>query len=273
MPVNSINTNVSALIALQQLNRTNNELDEIQQRISTGLRVTGPVDDASSFSIAQGIRADLKAYEAISQGIANAKGVTSIALSAATSISDLLGDIRRKITEGMNAGNTSGQQAILQSDFSNLVAQVNTFISNASFNGRNLLSAGSSNIGVISNIDGSSLTIRNQSVIQESSVTLGTQAISDTVTSAASLNFIRLMEQTVAEALGRLGADTRTINFQDEFVSVLTDATTTGLGDIVDADLARESARLQAVQVKQQLGTQTLNIANQRPNILLQLFQ
>lgn len=270
---NSINTNAGALIALQNLNSVNNSLDQTQERVSTGLKVIGAVDDASNFAIAQGIRADLKSYEAVSQGIANARGVANVALSAATSISDLAGDLQKKITEGLNAGNTSEQQAILQADFTNLVAQVNTFISNAQFNGRNILSAGSSNANVISNIDGSTITLRNGSTLAAGSVNLGAQSISDTVTAATALTFINTFQQTINSVLGSLGADTRSINFQDEFLDEVTDATEVGLGSIVDADLARESARLQALQVQQQLSTQSLSIANARPQILLGLFQ
>jgi len=270
---NSVNTNPGALVALRNLNSINQGLDVTQNRIATGLRVNNAVDDASNFAIAQGLRGNLQAFTAVSQGIANARGVATVALSAATSISDLAGDIQAKITEGLNAGNTSEQQAILQADFSNLVAQVNTFVANAEFNGRNLLSAGSTNVAVIANIDGSSLTLRGGSDIAAAAVNLGTQSISSTAAALTALSFIGTFQQSVNNVLGTLGADTRSIDFQDNFVQAISDATEVGLGAIVDADLARESAQLQAFQVQQQLGTQALNIANQRPTVLLSLFR
>ncbi|MCR9256839.1 MAG: flagellin [Alphaproteobacteria bacterium] len=270
---NSINTNPGALVALQNLNSINSNLDITQNRVATGLRVNNAVEDASNFAIAQGLRSDLKAFDAVSQGIANARGVTSVALSATTAISDLAGDIQAKITEGLNAGNTSEQQAILQADFANLVSQVNTFISNAQFNGQNLLSAASVNIASIANIDGTTINVRNGSTVQAQAVTLGVQSISSTVAALQALSFIGTFQQSVNTVLGTLGADTRSINFQDEFIDSVRDATEVGLGSIVDADLARESARLQALQVQQQLSTQSLNIANQRPSVLLSLFR
>jgi flagellin len=273
MANNSINTNVQALVALQYLNATNRDLDKVQDRVSTGLRVNTAIDDASSFAIAQGLRADIKGYAAVSQGIANGKGVGQIALAGLTSISDLLGDIQQKITEGMNAANTTSQQQILQSDFSSLVAQINTFISNSTYNGRNLLSSGAPNVGVIANIDGTTVVIRGVSQVTAAATLLNAQAISSTSTALLALSQLNNARATVATLLGNIGADIRTINFQDTFVGLLDDATTTGLGDIVDADLAIESARLQALQVKQQLGVQTLNIANSRPEILGQLFR
>ncbi len=270
---NSINTNQGALISLQYLNLTTRDLDQTQDRVSTGLRVIGAIDDASSFSIAQGIRADLKAYAAVSQGIANGKGVANIALAAATSISDLMGDLQKKITEGMNAANTTQQQNIIYDDFVNLASQINKFINNATYSGRNLLSSGSTSVNVISNIDGSTVTLRAASSVFAASTLIGAQSLASTAQALQALTVINQARATVASVLGNLGADYRTIQFQDDFISKLTDATEAGLGSIVDADMARESARLQALQVKQQLGVQALNIANQRPQILQQLFQ
>jgi len=270
---NSINTNAGAFIALQNLNSVNSRLDKTQDRVSTGLKVVGAVDNASSFAIAQGIRADVKAYTAVSQGIANAKGTTGIALAGTNAISDLLGDIQAKITEGLNPGNTTQQQAILQADFANLVGQINQFISSAQYNGRNLLSSGSTNAAVISNIDGSTIAVRGNSQVTAASTLLAAQLITTTSNALVALSTVNLARATVSTVLGNLGADTRTIVFQDDFITKISDAQEVGLGSIVDADLAKESAKLQALQVQQQLSIQTLNIANQSPNTLLSLFR
>jgi flagellin len=274
MPIqNSINTNVGAFVALQNLNAINSRLDVVQNRVSTGLKISDAVQDASSFAIAQGIRGNLKAFEAVSQGLANGRGVATVTLAGATAISDLLADIQKKITEGQNAGNSTQQQAILNSDFVNLVNQINTFITNATYNGRNLLSNLSTSVNVIANVDGSTLTIRSNSAFSVASVNLGAQNLSSTVAAAKALSALFQATSSISTVLGNLGADTRALNFQETFISKLSDATTEGLGSIVDADLAKESSRLQALQVQQQLSVQTLNIANQKPQSLLSLFR
>ena len=274
MPIqNSINTNIGAFVALQNLNSVNSRPDTVQNRVSTGLKVNSAVEDASSFAIAQGIRGNLKAYEAVSQGLANGCGVATVTLAGATAISDLLGDIQKKITEGQNAGNSTEQQSILNSDFSNLVSQINTFITNATYNGRNLLSFGSSSLNVIGNVDGTTLTIRSNSAFAVTSTALGAQQISSTVAATKALSILFTATASINQVLGNLGADTRTLNFQETFISKLSDAVSEGLGAIVDADLAKESSRLQALQVQQQLSVQTLNIANQKPSGLLSLFR
>jgi len=270
--VNSVNTNAGALIALQNVNAINRNLTATQNRVSTGFKVVGAEDNASSFAIAQGIRSDLKSYQAVSQGIANAKGTTQIALAGTTAISDLLGDIQAKITEGLNPGNNTQQQAILQSDFSNLITQINQFISSSAYNGKNLLSSGTANAAVISNIDGSTIAIRANSQVTAAATVLAGQAITSTSVALVALTRINEARATIATVLGNLGADQRTITFQDDFIGEVSDAQEIGLGDIVDADLARESARLQAYQVQRQLSIQTLNIANSSPATLLGLF-
>jgi flagellin len=175
---NSINTNVAAFVALQNLNTINTRLDAVQNRVSTGLKVIDAVDDASNFAIAQGTRGTLKAYEAVSQGLSNARGVTTVAMAGATAISDLLNDIQKKITEGQNAGNNTQQQAILNADFINLITQINVFITNATYNGRNVLSHLSGSLNVIANADGTTLTVRSNSAFSFASVNLGAQNIS-----------------------------------------------------------------------------------------------
>jgi flagellin len=262
---NSINTNVAAFVALQNLNTINTRLDAVQNRVSTGLKVIDAVDDASNFAIAQGTRGTLKAYEAVSQGLSNARGVTTVAMAGATAISDLLNDIQKKITEGQNA--------ILNADFINLITQINVFITNATYNGRNVLSHLSGSLNVIANADGTTLTVRSNSAFSFASVNLGAQNISSTVAAAKALSSLFQAQSTISTVLGNLGADTRALNYQDEFLNKLTDATQEGLGAIVDADMAKESAKLQALQVQQQLSVQTLGIANQRPQTLLNLFR
>src|SRR5258708_12702338 len=157
----AINKNGGGVVALQNLSIVNSRLTAVQNQVSTGLKVASAVDDASSFAIAQGIRGQIKAYSAVSQGIANAKGVATVSLAGANAISDLLGDIQAKITQGENAGNSTAQQSILNSDFSNLIAQVNPFINNATSNGRNFLSADSTSYNVIPHTAPPTLTRRS----------------------------------------------------------------------------------------------------------------
>ncbi len=269
---NSINTNIGALVALRNLNATNAALSRVQNRVSTGLKVIGAKDNASTFAIAQGIRGDIKATQAVQQGLSQGKGVASVAISGATAVSNILIDIKAKIVEGLNPANTSDQQAILAADYVELVGQVLDFIQNAEFNGQNQLVSGAAAVAVIADKDGGALTIRAQDLEGTAFSPLNVQNLTNVSTASQALTQVNTIINTVNTALGQLGADNRSLENQDTFLSSINEALEEGVGALVDADLAKESAMLQALQVKQQLAVQTLSIANSAPQILLGLF-
>jgi flagellin len=272
---NSILTNPKAFVALRNLEQTNQRLATTQNRLSTGLKVTGAVDDASNFAIAQGIRGDIRALGAVTQGLNNSKGIGNVALAGATAISDLLQDIRQKLTELSNQGITSQQREILTNDLNQLMSQASNFVANAVFNDVNLLT-GTTNIDTLSNLNGGTLRLTAQTNVGEQIRSVASVvATATTATNAQSILALEYsnLESTMNLALGALGAEVRALNFQTDFLAAVTDATEEGLGNIVDADMARESAQLTALQVRQQLGVQVLNIANQAPQILLGLFR
>ena len=280
---NSIITNPEAFVALRNLERTNEKLSRTQERLSTGLKVTSATDDASNFAIAQGVRGDVRALSAITQGLNNSKGIGEIALAGVTAISDLLQDIRQKLTELANGGLTTSQRGIVKADFDKLMSQAYGFVSNSNFNGRNLLISDATDVNTISNLNGTNLTLTARSapgsgithLIQSlAGATLGTTGAATDAVNAQSVIALQYsaLETEINTSLGALGAEIRALKFQTDFLTTVNDSTEIGLGNIVDADLARESAELTALQVRQQLGVQVLGIANQQPQILLNLL-
>lgn len=274
---NSINTNVGALVALRNLNNTNSDLAVTQNRVSTGLKVSSAKEDASVFAVAQGVRADLKSFEAVGQALAAGKGVQSVAITGATSVSDLLKDVKAKLVQLSDDSLTADQRAIYTADFTSQKQQILSFIQGATYNGVNILTTGAVDVNVVSTVDGQSITLRAQD-LEAAYTTFDGVAVASTdgadarAALAAGAGF-DTFETAVNDALGNLGADNRSLDFQIKFNKDLSDATEEGLGSLVDADLAKESARLQALQTKQQLAVQTLSIANQAPGILLSLFR
>ena len=270
---NSVLTNVGAFTALRSLNNINRNLDVAQNRVATGLKVAGALDDASNFAVAQGLRAELKAIGSVAQGLNNSKGVGNTAIAGASGISTLLVDLRAKITELANEGITTAQRNILRSDFNALVSQAANFVANSVFNGINLLT-GATNINTLSNLAGGNLSLTAQTNVGVQIRSIGGATIA-TATNAQSViaNEFDNLQSVVNTALGTLGSEVRALNLQTSFLEQVRDATDEGLGNIVDSDLARESARLTSLQVQQQLSVQTLGIANQRPQALLGLFR
>ena len=271
---NSVFTNASAFTALRSLNKINERLDTTQGRVSTGLKVASSLDDASAFAVAQGIRAEVRALDSVIQGLNNSKAVGKVAVAGATAVSNLMIDIRQKLTELANSSITASQRTIIQRDFTELVSQAANFVSNATYNGFALLTSGAATVNTLANLAGGQLSLTAQGNVK---LFINSLAGATTTTAVNAQSVIvgqfNDLETSVAQALGTLGAEVRALDLQTGFLEELRDTTSVGLGNIVDADLARESAKLTSQQIQQELSVQTLSIANTRPNTILSLFR
>ena len=268
----SINTNVGAFVALQNLTKTTNELGTTQLRITTGLRVNGPKDDASNFAIATRLRGDIKGIESVKIALATGDSIVNTAIQAGKAIADLLTDMKAKVVQANQAGLDSASRTALHNDFVALRDQLATIVVSAEFNQTNLITSGASTFTVLSTVDGSTITISAQAM---DTTTLGISAsvLNTSSGASASLTSINSAISSVADKLAALGSSAKRIEVQTEFTQQLIDILKEGLGNLVDADLAEESAKLQALQIKQQLGVQSLAIANAGPQSILALFQ
>ena len=273
----SVHTNQSALIALQNLNATNEKLSEVQGRISTGLRIANAKDNAAVWSIAQDQRADIGAMAAVKMSLDRASSVAEVSMTAGESVSDLLVQIKEKVVAAMDPSISQNSRNALNSDFKALLRQIAQVVQAAEFNGANILDGSlSQDIRFLANETATNfitLSVKNMS-LGGSIINIGATASIGTATIATTvLARIDASLTAVNSALGDIGAQAKQISNHNTFVSKLTDVLNTGVGNLVDADLAKEGARLQALQVQQQLGAQALSIANTAPQIILSLFR
>ena len=272
---NSVNTNFGATVALQSLNKTNRELDSVQKRVSTGYRVSDAKDDGASFAVAQGLRADVKGNEAVNERLSVAKGLLAVTSEGLKGISDTVGEMRKVMVKLGDAALSGDERTQYNADYVALQADITKYIGQSSFGGSNLIKASAADINVISDSSGGTITLKSKD-LSAALTTLGgapADAAAAIVKLGTGANSIDVFEKAVNDQLAAIGANGRTVENQDNFVKVLGDTINDAIGSIVDADLAKESAKLQALQIRQQLGTQTLSIANQSPSILLSLFQ
>ena len=272
----SVHTNRAALTALQNLNKTNDELGDVQNRVNTGLKIANAKDNAAIWAIAQGQRADIGALGAVRISLERANSIAEVSLSAGESISDLLVQLKEKVVSAMDTSLDVNSRTALDSDFKAILRQITQVISNSSFDGANLFSGLGGNITFLANADAtSSLTLSTRSLaLGGSNITIAANAsITTAVIAGTVLTKLDTSISRVNQALGNLGSQAKQIESHLTFVSKLTDVLESGVGNLVDADLAKESARLQALQVQQQLGAQALSIANAAPQIILQLFR
>lgn len=273
----SVNTNAGAMAALQSLNATNKKMDVTQSRINTGLAVSTTKDDSAKFTVAQSLRGDLGGLNAVSSSLNNAKSVTDTAIAGAEQISDLLNQMKSKAYEAADAGLDAASRTAIDKDFAALKGQIGTIIKSSEFNNTNLLDntfTGTKTVAALQSLDvTSTLAVANQSFDTSVDTAIGAGGINTQATAQTMVGTLDTVIASVNTSLSDLGAASRKIEGQLKFTSKLSDVVSTGIGNLVDADLAKESANLQALQVQQQLGVQALSIANQAPQTILSLFR
>jgi flagellin len=272
----SVNTNVGAMIALQYLNKTTAELQTTQNHINSGLKIANAKDNGAVFAIAQNMRGDVSAFHAVSDSLNRAVSATDVAMNAGQAVSDLLVEMKGKAVAAADASLDTASRDALDEDFASLRDQITNILENAIFNGVNLVDGTSASLTALVSADGTStITIAGENMSLGSAIVTVTAAASlSTATAAENLiTTINTSLENVNAALARLGSSSKQISIQNEFIGKLIDTLNAGIGNLVDADLATESARLQSLQVKQQLGVQALAIANSAPAISLSLFR
>jgi flagellin len=273
----SVHTNKSALVALQNLNKTNNELEEVQGRINTGLMVNNASDNAAVWAIAQGQRSDIGALNSVKMSLDRARSIAEVSATAGETISDLLVQLKERVVAAMDTSIDTSSRTAIDSDFKSILRQISQVVQNANFDGANLLDGSlPNNLKFLANADANAyITLSKQTMsLGGSIITIAATASLGTITFATGI--LAQLQTSITltnQALGNLGSQAKQLEGHSNFVSKLTDVLTTGVGNLVDADLAKESARLQALQVQQQLGAQALSIANSAPQIILSLFR
>jgi flagellin len=401
----SVNTNYSAMVALQNLNFTNTELEGVQNKISTGLKIASARDNGAIYAIAEGQRSRVASVAAVKDGIDRANSTLDVALAAGKSIGDILQKLKAKAVAAQADDLTADQRSALQADFNSMRAQIDVIANSAQFNGANLavgnfdlnvlisdlggsvaattdgvqtvalptplsgsalITAASASAGDIADGDlisfaltdsvnngtftieveltagmtidefveqvnaasggkisasydevagqftylindtnfdtlavttdgvdaspigegvatavvssaGSNVMVVNGTDMTLSSAMFSTFASVNIATSAASATTAaNALEAAITDlnvTLASLGSQATALDAQQDFLAKLSDEIENGIGNLVDADLAKESAKLQSLQIKQQLGAQALSIANQAPQVILSLFR
>ena len=275
MSLNSVNTNVGAMIALQSLNAITAELLTVQNRISTGLKVAGPKDDPATWAIAQRQRAEVSSMDAVKTSLQRGQSIADVAMAAGESISDLLSQMKEKLVAASDVSLTTTDRAALNNDYVSLRKQIDTVASNATFGGVNLISSGSTGqVRALANTSATATIDINHVDLSTTGAALSGMPVDLTgPIGATEITAMGAALDQVNSAVASLGTGSKALDTHMSFIDKLRDTMEASIGRLVDADVAKESARLQALQVKQQLAIMALGIANQAPSMLLQLFR
>ncbi len=321
----SIQTNASALTALQSLNATNKSLEQTQSRISTGFRVAEASDNAAYWSIATTMRSDSQAMGTVQDSLGLGASKVDTAYTGMNKAISTVNDIKTKLVAA--SGSTDADKAKYDIEIKALQSQLKSYADAATFSGTNMLSVSNatgaaadvkivsafnrdaSGAASISTIDvkvddiklydaGAAPTkkgILDANRVGATGAITGTAqnptagaapAAGDTY-SVATLSVkgfsdaqigqqLKVVETALKEmttAATNLGAAKQRVDLQKTFTTAMMDSIDRGVGQLVDADMNKESTRLQALQVQQQLGVQALSIANGNSQSILSLFR
>ena len=280
MPIQSVNTNGGSLIALQNLNSVSGQLQQVQTRISTGLLVSGPKDNGGLWSIAQTSRASVSALDVVKQSLQRAQSTVDVAISAGQTISDVLNQIKSKALAGADTSLDTVSRKALNNDVSALINQIQKITATADFNGTNIIKTSGASIYALANAAGTTrLTVQGLLLgVGGSGTTTGitftaSASFTTATTAATFLSLVNTSINQVNASVAKLGTGSNALATHLTFISNLQDSLTQGIGNLVDADVAKESANLTALQTKQQLSIQALSIANSSKTALLGLFR
>lgn len=271
-----INTNAGAMAAVQILNGTDQEMRATQKAISTGKKVASATDNGAVWTIANKMTSDVTAYDRVRESNERAGAILDTAIAATEAIMELLNEMKGKALAATQPGLSTGSQGALNADFIQLRDQITNAIANASFDGTNMIGATpASAISLGDSAGGNSITVAGANMSLGGSVVTVTASsdVASTTNAAATLALVNASITNVGTQLSTWGAGRKRFDVHMEFVRKLQDALNVGIGAITDADLSKESARLQSLQVKQQLGIQALSIANSSGQAALSLFR
>jgi flagellin len=272
----SVITNNQANTALEYLSATQGQLARTQSAINSGLKVANARDNGAIYAIAQNQRAAVAGYTSVINSLNNGSSSIDVALSAGQSISDLLIQLKTAALSASDSSLDTASRQALNSNFTALRDQISTIVKNAVFNGFNLVDGSTTQISALASADGSrrvttsaqNLSLSGTIVTLTSTATISTQS-----KASALVATIQSSLTNVNSALAKLSSGAAKFSIQATFSQKLSDTLTQGIGNLVDANMADESAQLQALQVRQQLGIQALSIANQAPQTILSLFR
>jgi flagellin len=261
------------MVALQNLNATNTELNTTQQRINTGKKVGNAKDNGAIWAIAKNQSTTSNSLNAVKDSLQRGQSTIDVALAAGDTVTDLLGKMKEKALAASDTSLNTASFNALKSDFDSLRDQITKAVTNAKFNGVSIADGSTTKLAFLANSDGSQFTVSAKTI---SLVGLGLTTSSSFTSASAAKSMIDTISSALGTAtnkLASLGTSSTGLDTHLTFVGKLQDSLDAGVGNLVDADLAKESAKLQSLQTKQQLGVQALSIANQSSSSILSLFR
>jgi flagellin len=269
--------NQAALLALNDLANTQNELNRTQSIVSSQLAISEPQDNPALWSIAQGQQQQVTALDSVTASLNRATSLSDVATAAGQTVLNLLNQLKQDALSATSTSLDTTSRQAYASDFQSVMGRIASTVNSAGFDGANLLdgsSTGNQNVlgsadgSVMFTLTGTDLSLGGSVITLSSTYSLGTASAA-----TAALSAINSSLSNVTTAMAGLGTQSSQLSAHATFIGTLSDSLQTSVGDLINADMGAESAKLQALQVQQQLGVQSVSIANQAPSVILSLFR
>lgn len=276
--VDRLSNATGVLGALKHLQTANRELGAADSRLSSGLKVARASDDATAYHSAAIMRGQGGSLNAVTLSLSRAESISDTAIAAAEQIMKQLGEMKGTAAQAMSAGLTDDQRAALNKQYQDQMTTLQAFVRNASFDDANTLDGSRPNgVSFIADAEASqTVTLAGRNFMPGAGVVVAmpsTTALNNTQSAADTHALLTQSIANIGDQLVEMGAESKRIEAQKGFVTLLADALAAGVGRMVDTDPTAESALIQALQVKQELAASSISIANAAPQALLQLFR
>ncbi len=267
----SLITNTNANILAQELARITKEINSTQLKITSGLKINGPQDDSASFSIATRLRGDRSGLNAVKLALSNGETVVDTAVIGANAIKDILTEIKSKVVQGNQASLDAATRTSLNDDITSLLNQITTTVGSSEFDNINLIKTDASTMNILSSVKGSVIRVSAQ-ILDVTALGVNSISVLTSASAATALTNINTAITLATDRTAALTSSAKGVEIQSDFTSSLINVFDEGIGKIVNSNLAEESAKLQALQIQQELAVQGLSIANSVPNLILKMF-
>lgn len=275
--IERLNNATGVLAALRSLQGANDDLTTSTNRLSSGLAVVKPSDDATKYHSAALMTGETNSLKVVTLSLGRAQSISDTAITSAQQVSKLLIEMKATATSAVANDLSTTQRGVLNDRFQDQLSQLETFIRSATFDDANLLD-GSKPLGVtfVADAEASQLLTLKGRDISPGGPIVTVSSDNDLLSPQNAMASIARLDVSI-EGLGRelsdMSSENKRVEAQIGFVGRLADALAAGVGRLVDADMAVETAMIQALQVKQELSSQSINVANSAPESLLQLFK
>ena len=268
-----INTNILALQAQNNLNKSNADLATAIQRLSSGLRINSAADDAAGEAIANRMTTQINGMDQAQRNANDGISLLQTQEGGLNEVSDNLQRIRELAVQAASDTNTAADRSSIQTEINQRVAEINRISGSSSFNGISLLSSASTLTIQVGANTTSNDTI-DISTVDATAATLGvsTLTVSDSTSAQATINAVDTALATVDTARSTIGAlENRFSSTVDNLANTVVNLSS-AQSRIQDADYAQEVSAMTRAQILQQAGTSVLAQANQVPSTVLKLL-